>query len=109
MIRSHAAVMNLRYGTVSFKPHKSRWGSCSMKGNLNFNQFLLMSPESVIRYVVIHELSHLVEHNHSSRFWDVVERYCPDADASKRWLRKHGHVLDYYYRHINVRMVRRRR
>jgi predicted metal-dependent hydrolase len=108
LVQSTAAVMNLKHGALAFRPHKSRWGSCSAKGNLSFNQFILMAPMNVVHYVVIHELAHLVEHNHSPRFWAVVEKYCEHSDESRRWLRKHGHVLEFYYQHINVRMKRTR-
>jgi hypothetical protein len=109
LVQSSAAIMNLKYGIVSFRPHKSRWGSCSIKGNLSFNQFVLMAPTNVVRYVVIHELAHLAEHNHSPRFWALVNKYCEHTQESKRWLRKHGHVLEHYHQHINVRMRRVRR
>jgi predicted metal-dependent hydrolase len=81
------------YGRVSVKGQKSRWGSCSKLGNLNFNWRLLLAPPAVLDYVVVHELCHLKELNHGPRFWKLVERGCPDYAAHRRWLRQHGREL----------------
>jgi predicted metal-dependent hydrolase len=82
-----------RYGRVSIKEQKSRWGSCSRLGNLNFNWRLLLAPLPVLDYVVVHELCHLKEMNHSARFWQLVARTCPTYATQRRWLRQHGHEL----------------
>lgn len=81
------------FGCVSIKEQKSRWGSCSRQGNLNFNWRLLIAPLPVLDYVVIHELAHLKELNHSPRFWALVGQTCPDYAAWRRWLRQHGRDL----------------
>jgi predicted metal-dependent hydrolase len=81
------------YGRVSVKGQKSRWGSCSRLGNLNFNWRLLLAPLPVLDYVVIHELCHLKELNHGPRFWKLVALGCPDYAAHRRWLRVHGKEL----------------
>lgn len=81
------------FGRVSIKSQKSRWGSCSRLGNLNFNWRLLLAPVPVLDYVVVHELCHLKEMNHSARFWKLVARACPDYAAQRRWLRAHGREL----------------
>lgn len=81
------------YGRVSIKEQKSRWGSCSRAGNLNFNWRLLLAPLSVLDYVVVHELCHLRELNHSPAFWALVARACPDYLTHRRWLRQHGRSL----------------
>lgn len=81
------------YGRVSIKEQKSRWGSCSRQGNLNFNWRLLLAPLPVLDYVVTHELCHLQEMNHAPRFWQLVARGCPDYLAHRRWLRQHGNEL----------------
>jgi predicted metal-dependent hydrolase len=82
-----------RHGRVSVKEQKSRWGSCSRAGNLNFNWRLLLAPLPVLDYVVVHELAHLKEANHGPRFWALVASVCPDYRVHRRWLREHGHEL----------------
>lgn len=71
----------------------SRWGSCSSKGNINLNLTLILTPSFVIDYVIIHELSHLKEMNHSKKFWEIVERFCPDYQQAKSWLKEHQYLL----------------
>ncbi len=83
------------YGRVAIKEQKSRWGSCSRKGNLNFNWRLLLAPLPVLDYVVVHELCHLRELNHSPRFWSLVAQRCPDYASQRRWLREHGRGLQF--------------
>ncbi len=78
---------------VFLKNQKTLWGSCSSRGNLNFNRALADAPPEVVDYVVIHELAHLKEMNHSSRFWAVVESWCPDQKQSHRWLRQNASWL----------------
>lgn len=80
----------LRYGRIAIKEQKSRWGSCSRKGNLNFNWRLLLAPLEVLDYVAIHELCHLREMNHSERFWSLVSQTSPDFQKHRHWLRRHG-------------------
>lgn len=85
--------LGVNYAQVRIKEQKTRWGSCSGKGNLNFNWKLVMAPSDIIDYVVVHELCHLVHMNHSHNFWKLVERELPDYRARKRWLRDHGAAL----------------
>ena len=85
--------LKLSYNRVCFKDQKTRWGSCSQKRNLNFNWRLVMAPLPVIDYVVVHELLHLLEPNHSMRFWSLVEGVCPDYRALREWLKKNGAML----------------
>ena len=80
-------------GRVTIREQKSRWGSCSRKGNLNFNWKLIMAPPQCLDYVVIHELCHLSEFNHSPRFWAMVEAQMPDYGVWKQWLKTHGEDL----------------
>lgn len=87
------ATYRYAYGRVSIKEQKSRWGSCSRQGNLNFNWRLLLAPLPVLDYVVIHELCHLKELNHSARFWQLVAVTCPAYAAHRRWLRHNGQKL----------------
>ena len=80
--------MGINYGRVSIRQQKSRWGSCSSQGNLNFNWRLVHYPIEVIDYVIIHELAHRKELNHSKRFWDIVRKYDPEYPIHKNKLNK---------------------
>ena len=89
----YARVMGVSYGRISIRKQKTRWGSCSREGNLNFNCLLMMAPPEVLDYVVVHELSHRLEMNHSARFWAQVEKAIPDYRAPRKWLKEHGGKL----------------
>ncbi len=89
----HAERMGITYGRVSIRKQVSRWGSCSSKGNLNFNCLLMLCPEEVRDYVVVHELCHRRHMNHGDAFWAEVTRYCHEPAASRRWLRQNGTKL----------------
>ncbi len=89
-VEHFAKIMGVKYNGISIKHQLTRWGSCSAKGNLNFNCLLMLCPQEVQNYVVIHELCHLKELNHSQRFWDEVALYCPDYKSHKHWLRVNG-------------------
>lgn len=89
----YARIMNVAYGRISIREQKTRWGSCSSKGNLNFNWRLIFAPEEVLDYVVVHELAHRREMNHSKAFYAIVESVLPDYRSPRRWLREHGHSL----------------
>lgn len=78
------------YNRISIKNQKSRWGSCSKKGNLNFNYKIALLPEKLVDYIVIHELCHLGEFNHSKKFWNLVEKAAPDYQNSRNELKKIG-------------------
>lgn len=92
-VRRYAALMQVRYGRITIRNQVSRWGSCSSKGNLNFNCLLEKCPEFVRDYVVVHELCHRKEMNHSARFWALVARYDPDYKTAVRWLSENGGLL----------------
>ena len=89
----HAKTMGQTYGRITIRRQKTRWGSCSVKGNLNFNCLLMLCPEEVREYVVIHELCHRLEMNHSPRFWAEVAKRCPDYDRQRKWLKENGGSL----------------
>jgi predicted metal-dependent hydrolase len=97
LIGERASVMSaaagLSYRGLRISGAKTRWGSCSAKGSLNFAWRLVLAPRWVIDYVVAHEFAHLSEHNHSRRFWTRVAALYPDYKAARRWLRQHHHRL----------------
>lgn len=78
---------------LAVREQKTRWGSCSTKGNINLNWKLIMSPLQVIDYVVVHELCHMKEMNHSRKFWELVECIMPDYKVYKKWLKDNGYTL----------------
>ena len=81
------------YGRITIRSQKTRWGSCSAEGNLNFNCLLMLMPREVQDYVVIHELCHRKHLNHSPEFWAEVQRYCPEYRNHKKWLKENGAAL----------------
>ncbi len=93
MVAQIAEEIGVTYGTISIRAQKTRWGSCSSKGNLNINCLLMLLPESIQRYVVVHELCHRKEMNHSQAFWREVERYCPGYREDRAELRRVGRGL----------------
>lgn len=89
-LENWSARMGVHPQKIRIADQRSRWGSCSSKGTLSLNWRLIMAPQAVMEYIVIHELAHLKEMNHSSRFWAVVEKYCPDYRAHEKWLKENG-------------------
>lgn len=89
----YAPGIGVTFGRVAIRDQRSRWGSCSAKHNLNFNWKLIMAPPEALDYVVIHELCHLIEFNHSPRFWALVQAQMPEYAAWKKWLKQHGAEL----------------
>lgn len=88
-----APLVGVSYGRITIRNQRSRWGSCSSQGNLNFNCLLMLAPPDVLDYVVVHELCHRKEMNHSSRFWAEVARILPGYKAQTAWLKNHGRAL----------------
>ena len=86
--REWSLKMGVHYGTVRFGQQVSRWGSCTGEGNLRFNWRLIHFSSEVIDYVVIHELSHTIHHDHSDRFWTLVEQYCLDWKEHRKYLKR---------------------
>ena len=85
--------MGVRFGRITIRAQKTRWGSCTSSGNLNFNCLLMLTPPEVIDYVVVHELCHRLHMDHSPAFWQEVERWYPDYRPWKNWLREYGSQL----------------
>jgi predicted metal-dependent hydrolase len=83
------ARMGVSYKRLAIRGQRTRWGSCSHKGTLSFNWKLMMAPPAVIDYVIIHELAHLREMNHSRRFWELVAEHCPQWREHRKWLKEH--------------------
>jgi len=89
----YAPLLGVTYNHITVRFQRSRWGSCSEKGNLSFNALLLLSPPSVLDYVVVHELCHRKEMNHSAHFWAEVSSIIPDWKKHRSWLRQNGQSL----------------
>lgn len=89
----HAAALGRPYGRISLRDTRSRWGSCSSRGDLMFSWRLIMAPPQVLDYVAAHEVAHLAQMNHSPAFWAVVGRLMPGYDAPRAWLRANGAAL----------------
>jgi predicted metal-dependent hydrolase len=84
---SRARQMKLKFGRVFIMNQRTRWGGCSSRHNLSFSWRLIMAPPKVLDYLAVHELAHLVEPKHSTRFWLTVRSFCPDFESHKKWLR----------------------
>ncbi len=93
MVAIWAARMGVSYGRITLRHQSTRWGSCSSKGNLNFNCALMLCPVDVQEYVIIHELCHRRHMNHSAAFWGEVRRYCPSYERWRDWLKVSGGEL----------------
>ncbi len=93
----YSGIIGVNFNKISIRDQKTRWGSCSHKGNVNFNWRLIMAPEAVLDYVIIHELCHLKRMSHSKAFWNEVTKYCSDWRDQRRWLNKHSHELHHFH------------
>lgn len=89
-VKKYAPIVGVTYGRITIRNQRSRWGSCSSKGNLNFNCLLMLFPEEVINYVVVHELCHRKHMNHSAAFYAEVERVFPEYRKCQKWLKENG-------------------
>ena len=88
-----APLVGVTYGRITIRNQRTRWGSCSSSGNLNFNCLLMLTPPEVIDYVVVHELCHRKEMNHSGRFWNEVAIVLPGYAEQEKWLKTHGNEI----------------
>jgi predicted metal-dependent hydrolase len=94
--RHYAEALGVTFKRISVRDQSSRWGSCNSDGVLSFSWRLILAPPYVLDYLAAHEVAHLVEMNHSARFWRVVARVCPEMDRAKAWLSAHGNDLHRY-------------
>ena len=92
-VSEYAAIHQLSVNRVTVRNQKSRWGSCSRRGTISLNWRLIQTPEFVRDYIILHELMHLRQMNHSARYWQEVERVCPDYQVAEKWLKQHSHLL----------------
>lgn len=92
-VRYYAPLIGVTYGRITIRNQRTKWGSCSAQGNLNFNCLLMLTPQEVLDSVVVHELCHRKEMNHSERFYAEVLRVFPDYKKWDKWLKDNGPVL----------------
>ena len=88
-VRYFAGLLGVTVNKITFRPMKSRWGSCSSKGNISLNSLMMLVPEKMQDYVIVHELCHRIEMNHSPRFWALVAKVLPDYKEREKWLKAH--------------------
>lgn len=92
-VQYYAAKMGVTYGRITIRNQSTRWGSCSSQGNLNFNCLLMLTPVEILDYVIVHELAHRKQMNHSDAFWAEVAKVFPDYKARVKWLKSNGASL----------------
>lgn len=98
---NYAKLMKVCFNRVVIKNQKTRWGSCSSKKNLNFNWKLIMAPNYVLEYIVVHELCHLIHMNHSAQFWREVTKYYPNYRKAEYWLKENQHFMYINYKELS--------
>ena len=86
----YGRLIGVTYNRIRIADQKTRWGSCSSRGTISYNWHLILLPKNIFDYVVVHELCHLLEMNHSPRFWSQVEKILPDYRERRNWLKKKG-------------------
>ena len=91
--RRYAKILQAEPNCIFVKDYKSRWGSCSATGDISYNWRIVMAPHHIVDYVVVHELCHLLEHNHSAIYWRYVERIIPDFQECRKWLKQNSKRL----------------
>lgn len=93
-VNLHARRLGVDIARGKIIDSRYRWGSCTLKNNVNLNWRLIKAPMFVIDYVIIHELAHLIEGNHTPRFWNIVSTQTPTMEKAKTWLKEHGQLLE---------------
>ena len=93
-VSATAKELGVEYRKASIADNRFRWGSCTPGDNVSFNWRLIKAPMYVIDYIIVHELAHLLENNHTPRFWNIVRTRASSAEKAKTWLRQHGQILE---------------
>ncbi len=93
-VKLHARALGVDVARVKIVDNRFRWGSCTLRNNVNLNWRLIKAPMFVIDYVIVHELAHLIEANHTSRFWNIVRAQTPTMEKAKAWLKEQGQLLE---------------
>lgn len=93
-VQQHARDLGVEVANVKIVDNRYRWGSCTPNNNVNINWRLIKAPMFVIDYVITHELAHLIEANHTSRFWNIVRSHVAQVDKATKWLKQHGQLLE---------------
>ena len=93
-VKQHACQLGVEVADVKIVDNRYRWGSCTPNNNINLNWRLIKAPMFVIDYVIIHELAHLIEANHTPRFWNIIRAQTPTMDKAKAWLKEYGQLLE---------------
>ena len=88
-----AQQMSVKPSGITVKNYNSKWGSCTANNKISYNWRIIMAPDCIVDYLIIHELSHIIEPNHSKNFWYLVGNYCKDLKKKRKWLRENGHKL----------------
>ena len=91
--RRYSAILKVEPTSINLKDYKAMWGSCSPKGVVSYNWRIILAPHKIVDYIVVHELCHLIEPNHSSKYWKQVMSVIPDYENSKEWLKNNGSSL----------------
>jgi len=93
-VAQHVRALGVEFESAKVVDNRNRWGSCTPRDTIHLNWRLIKAPMFVIDYVMVHELAHLIESNHTSRFWNIVRAHTPTTEKAKAWLKEHGQVLE---------------
>ena len=93
-VKHHAHELGVNFAEVNIVDNRYRWGSCTVNNNVNFNWRLIKAPMFVIDYIIVHELTHLIETNHTPKFWNIVRAQSPTMEKAKAWLKENGQLLE---------------
>ncbi|EOQ95030.1 PF01863 family protein [Leptospira wolbachii serovar Codice str. CDC] len=96
LVERTSLALNTKVSKVSIKTMRSLWGSCNSRNQISLNLSLVHCPDPIIEYIILHEIAHTIEHNHSSKFWKIVESQNPDYKTSEKWLKEVGKKYIYY-------------